>query len=213
MRSVAHAPFAREVDLEHVAGAKIFVNPGNAVEESRRRVLIDVRFGMQRRDCRALFRGIGRQRVEQFRPIVLDHEPRRSALVIDDDRGGTAQRERSRLRIARRARQLQLRLDLARKLVAEIDDPAAAERQLALARPRDARALPRRVERAEERSPDARAAGIAHAAVAIEPDLVVRKCEQDVVARARRAARHAFEQRGVACRKCSRERQQVARTG
>ena len=36
-----HAPFARQIDLEHVAGAQIFVDARDAVEEARGRILVD----------------------------------------------------------------------------------------------------------------------------------------------------------------------------
>src|SRR3569832_1021684 len=52
--------------------------------------------------------------------------------VITDDRRGHARHERGRQGAAR-ARQLQTRLDLRRELITEIQKPAAAKRQAALA--------------------------------------------------------------------------------
>ena len=61
----AHAPFAREVDLEHVAGAKVVVDARDAVEECVRRILLDIATPAVTSDRRRIEREIVGQRIEQ----------------------------------------------------------------------------------------------------------------------------------------------------
>ena len=54
---------------------------------------------------------------------------------------------------------------------------------------------------------------IAHAAVVVQRQRLLREREQHVVTRLRTAVRHAFEQAGIALRIGCRQRQQVAHAG
>ena len=71
-------------------------------------------------------------------------------------------------------RQPQFRLDLAGELIAEIKQPAAAERKLVVRRWLVRSRLPRRIERVEEiGAATDLPQRVANAAVAIEPELIV----------------------------------------
>ncbi len=159
--AAAHAPLARQIDLEHVAGVKIVVDARDAVEECGGASSSTVNVVRPATSTPGkLAARSHRNKRRAVRRDPLSATDRDAAVgVIDDDRRRTAQRERYRHRALRRRRQAQRRFDLTAR--ARSRDRAPSRRwngNRGLARALDVHGLPGRIERVEKRRTEHRAA-------------------------------------------------------
>ncbi len=178
----------------------MLVDALDTVQERLRRVLPYLARRRQRR-YRKLRRSVQvvLHVLEQGLESRLGHQHRAFALMIDDHRRWTAQRQRHRQ--PRIGAQLQSRLDFGRQLIGQHQHPAAMERQTVLF-PRQPPGLPGFIQGLQEAT-RALALGIAHTPIRMQRQGRLRKSEQDVVARLRRTVYHALQQTRVALGKAA----------
>ena len=186
---------------------------GDSIGELRWRIFIDV---LQSRTHRLPVGGhaqIGLKQGQHRLEAGFGQQRCATFAMIDDCRHRTAQRQRQR-QAACRQRQAQARFDFAGQFVAEIEQPAAMERQVIRSGRRClARCPPVLVEHIEEVATQDDAMAIAHLAIAIELQGLLRKRGQHIEACRRRAVGNTFEQAGIALRMPCRQRQQVEPAG
>ena len=203
------APGARQIRLVDIARGDVLECTLHCAEESLRLIFLEVPV-QQAANCRSQLRRGG-----QIRSDLLDacgasglgHDPRLASRVLVHERGRRADGLSDRTAAAHR--QAQARLDLARELIAEIDQPAAGERQR---RRLAAGALSRRpcIQLAQEGAVSHDAAVQGHGAIAVQDQRSARLREQNVEPTERPADRRTFEQGRILRGRSRMQREQSA---